>query len=202
MNKSGNMFFRILDIFTHFLLLNVMWFICCIPIVTIFPATAALFGVARKWAFEGIDAGLFSLFVQQFKANFKKSFILGVMWTIASLIIAYDFYILHYVEFTGKAIVFNLLSLMTVLYLFTSIHLFFIMVHYELTILQILKNSIFVSISYIFHTILCFIIIGLVIALCFFVPVFLLVAGSILAFTLSHILIRLSQKIQQVKTAT
>ncbi|WP_084040568.1 DUF624 domain-containing protein [Gracilibacillus boraciitolerans] len=70
LNNSENIFFRILDIFAHFVLLNALWIICCVPIVTIFPSTTALFGVVRKWHTDGHDVGCIRLFFSLFRENF------------------------------------------------------------------------------------------------------------------------------------
>src|SRR5699024_4884072 len=116
MNNSDNVFFRILDIFAHFVLLNALWVICCIPIVTIFPATTALFGVVRKWHIDGTDAGGIGLFFSLFKSNFKKSFLIGLMWLLAGSILYVDTSIILQIEFTGKLFVFILVIFSSILY--------------------------------------------------------------------------------------
>lgn len=201
MARSDNTFFRILDIFSHFLLLNAMWILACVPIITIFPATAALFGVGRKWVGEGIDAGLFSLFIKELKLNFKKSFLLGIIWSVGGLIIYYDFSILSQIEFTGEVIIYSLLIFMTILYVFTTIYLFYVLVNYELSLLHTIKNALLISISYIFHTLLCIGIIGFVVAITLIAPIFLLIFGSIIAFILCHVFQKLSVKIERRKLA-
>src|SRR5699024_2076240 len=115
MNKTDNIFFRILDIFAHFVLLNILWFILCIPIITIFPATTALYAVVRKWVTEGTDAGVFQIFFVSFKANFKKSFIIGLFWLLAGLILYFDLSILLKNEFFGSLFVFILLTFSIIL---------------------------------------------------------------------------------------
>ncbi|MRH41934.1 DUF624 domain-containing protein [Aquibacillus halophilus] len=201
MDKSENIFLKILDIFTHFLLINILWLIFCIPIITIFPATAALFGVVRKWTSEGIEAGMLSLFMKEFKGNFKKSFLIGIIWSIAAVILYLDFAIMLQVEFMGRMVLLTLLIFVTMLYMFTTIYIFFILVNYELTILHTIKNALFISISYIFHTILCMLLISIVLILTYFVPIFLLIFGSVLAFILYQVFHRLSYRIHETRAA-
>ncbi|SHM97836.1 YesL family protein [Gracilibacillus kekensis] len=193
MNTSENMFFRIIDIFAHFLLLNVLWVICCIPILTIFPATTALFGVVRRWHTEGTDAGVVYLFFLLFKDNFKKSFIIGIMWLVAGFILYFDLSILMQVDFTGKLFVLILLIFSSVLYLFISIYIFFVFVHYELSVIQSLKNALFLSIGYYLQTILIILIIVGVLTVTYFAPVFLMIVGSVLAFSIYNVFARLSK---------
>lgn len=195
MNKSDNMFFRILDIFAHFVLLNVLWIILCIPIITIFPATAALFSVVQKWITEGTEAGAVQLFFTHFKKNFKKSFIIGMMWMVAGLILYFDLSILLQIEFTGKYFVFILMAFSAILYIFMSIYVFFVMVHYELSILHTIKNALILSVSHLFHTGLCLIIIAGAIILTYYFPIFIMISGSVLAFVLNYIFYKLSFKL-------
>ena len=119
MNKSDNMFLKFLDIFAHFVLLNTLWLILCVPILTIFPATTALYAVVRKWVTEGIDAGAVTLFFTSFKRNFKKSFIIGLFWLLAGLILYLDLSIILQTEFTGRFLIFILLVFSVILYMFS-----------------------------------------------------------------------------------
>ncbi|WP_163578964.1 YesL family protein [Gracilibacillus saliphilus] len=197
MNKSENIFFRILDIFAHFVLLNALWIICSVPIVTIFPATTALFGVVRKWHSDGTDAGSVRLFFSLFRENFTKSFMIGILWTIAGLILFVDWSILQQVEFTGKTGVFALLVFSIILFIFMTMYVFFVLVHYELSILQTLKNALFLSLGYFIHTLLLLVTIAGVITITLIAPIFLIIFGSILAFTMYYIFHKLSIKVEQ-----
>lgn len=199
MNKSENVFFRILDIFAHFVLLNVLWIILCIPVLTIFPATTALFSVVRKWVSEGTDAGVFHLFFTSFKENFKKSFTIGIMWTIAGSILYFDLALLLEIEFTGRYFLFILLIFSAIIYIFISIYLFFLLAHYDLSVLHTIKNALLLSVSNLYHTVLCLVIIGGASIIIYYFPVFIMIFGSVLAFILYNIFHKLLYKIQEKK---
>ncbi|MDC3417022.1 YesL family protein [Aquibacillus salsiterrae] len=202
MKKSESAFLRILDIFSHFLLTNIMWILLCLPIITIVPATTALFGVMKKWSTEGIDAGLFKLFINEFKSRFKKSFVIGLLIGIAGLIILIDFNILLQVDFAGKMVLLTTLIFLTMLYFFISLYVVYILVEYEqLSILQSIKNALFMSISYIFHTIISLAIIGTALIVTYFAPYFLLIIGSVVSFILYHVFNRITHRLNQLKTA-
>ena len=49
MNILDTRVYRWLETATDFFLLNLMWLVACLPAVTIFPSTAAMFGVVRDW---------------------------------------------------------------------------------------------------------------------------------------------------------
>ncbi|MDL4840316.1 YesL family protein [Aquibacillus rhizosphaerae] len=197
MNKSENVFFRVLDIFAHFVLLNTVWVIACIPIVTVFPATAALFAVVRKWTTEGIEAGVFPLFFKYFRENFKKSFVIGILWKLAGIILVLDFSIVFNMAFTGRMAVLAMLLFTLIIYLFTSIYVFFILVNYDFNVIKTLRNALLLSVSNISYTLLCTFIITGMIVITYFLPIFFIIFGSVLAFTLYYIFQKITTRMYQ-----
>jgi len=187
MNKSENMFFRILDIFAHFVLLNAIWIICCIPIITIFPATTALYSVVKCWIAKGTYAGAVRLFFTAFKEKFKKSFIIGLLWILAGLILYFDLTILLQVEFTGSFLILILFIFTAILYVFVSVYSLLLLVQEELSILNILKKSLILSVSHLHYTLLFLIIIVAAIWMTYYFKIFLLIFGSVLAFILYYL---------------
>lgn len=180
---TRNHVYRVLEIFTAFLLLNIIWVLLCLLIVPMFPATAAMFGVVRKWKSEGIDDGLVKPFFQLLKENWKKSIKVGVIWSLLGFILAVDFYLMNELQFQGKTVMISLLLFCIILYLFTTIYLFPIFVNYELSIKSILKNALFYSLGKIGTTLLTFVTIALILIIVYFFPMLLLIFGSLIAFT-------------------
>lgn len=194
MNKTENIFLQILNIFANFVLLNALWIIFCIPIITIFPSTSALFSVTRTWFKEGIDFGLISLFFKSFKRNFIKSFLIGIMWTVAALILYIDFSILFQVEFIGKYVVFILLVFSLIIFTFISLYIFFIITsNQSLSIMKVIKHSLILSVSNLLHTILSLIIIILLLVLIYQFPILLIIFGSMTSFVLTFIFLKLEK---------
>lgn len=202
MNKSNNIFFTILDIFAHFVLLNILWLIMCIPIITIFPATTALYSVVRKWITEGTEVGAIQLFFTSFRENFKKSFIIGLFWLIAGLILYFDLSVLFQIEFTGRFFVFILLAFSTMLYVFISIYVFFVLVQYELSIIHTIKNALILSVSRLLHTLLFLIIIAGGLILTYYFNFLMIIFGSMLAFILYYIFHNLDNALTAKKSVT
>lgn len=195
------MFNQIITIFTSFVLLNLLWLLFCLPVVTIFPATAALFGTVRKWTRTGLDVGVYKVFVQEFKLNFKKSLGLGVLWAILFTIISMDLTIVLQNEFAGKGFVLILLVFFILLFVFVTIYLFFLIVHYELGLFQIVKNSLLLSMGYLNYTVLFLAMILLVLIVSYYFPVFLLISGSLLAFMMYGVFHKLSLKWEEGKNS-
>jgi uncharacterized membrane protein YesL len=197
MEKQLNILYQILSVFTSFFLLNLLWFLFCLPLITIFPATTALFGTVRKWLTVGFDVGVYRVFIGQFKENFKKSFIIGLFWTVILLILYFDGYIVLQNEFIGKSLLMILLIFFALTFLFTSIYVFFVLVHFDLTIKDTLKNSILLSISQLNYTVLFIGCILLTLILLYYFPFFLIVSGSLLAFCMYGLFNKLTLKIER-----
>ncbi|MBM7660128.1 putative membrane protein YesL [Bacillus mesophilus] len=199
MEQHKNTFNQILTVFSYFFLLNVMWALLCLPVITAFPATTAMFGTVRKWIREGFDVGIFHVFFQLFKENFKKSFVIGLFWIIAVVILYLDIYIIFQNEFTGRSLLVALLFFFGIIVAFTTLYVFFVLVHYELSIFHTLKNSLFLSISHMNFTVLFIGMILLTLVITYYFPFFLLIGGSLLAFSMYGTFHKLIKKLDEMK---
>ena len=69
------------------LAVNILWAICCVPILTIGPSTTAMYVVVRRVA-RGDGSTVIPEFFRAFAQNFKKSFLLGLILLIPMLLAA------------------------------------------------------------------------------------------------------------------
>lgn len=90
---------RLADMF----FLSVMWLVCCLPIITIGPSTAAMYYVALKWARKE-DVKISSAFFDAFKKNFKQGVVLNLIFLVAGIILGLDYIIMSAQESTYGAI--------------------------------------------------------------------------------------------------
>ncbi|WP_078543982.1 YesL family protein [Litchfieldia alkalitelluris] len=138
--------FRILEFITAFVQLNLLWLLFCAPIITIFPATVAMFCVVRQWVLHK-DYSLYRPFFKYFKENFKQSFILGIIWIIFTSLF---FLNLNLVQYLGsfKYIFIPILYFFGITVLFISIFIFSTIAHFNTNWLEAIKNSFFFSIRF------------------------------------------------------
>lgn len=87
-NMMDNVVVRALSKLGDMICLNVMWLVCCIPVVTIGASTTALYTVMLKLV-KNEEGYVFRGFLKAFKTNFKQSTIiwlivlaLGIVWTV------------------------------------------------------------------------------------------------------------------------
>ena len=97
MFKYDGPFFTVLSRALDIIILNVLWMICCLPVVTIGPATAALYGVYFKVK-EKKDYNVFTQFFQEFRDNFKQGFLASLVFIAAALLLYVDYRVVFFDE--------------------------------------------------------------------------------------------------------
>ena len=86
---NGKLYFIISKV-TDLVILNVLYLLCCIPIVTIGAATTGLYYVALKMA-ENSEAYIFRSFMKSFKENFRQATVIWMIFLCLGVFIALDF---------------------------------------------------------------------------------------------------------------
>ncbi|MGN7355767.1 YesL family protein [Paenibacillus sp. SAF-054] len=125
--------------------LQMNWAMGIVAPFTLFPATAALFAVVRKWVMGDPDVKIFSMFFRSYKENYKQSMIGGIFYVLLLVIMLVD-YTVYMTQFSNLQIV-GIVMLILLIVLFVSLFNFFSMiVHYHMGILQVLKNAVLITI--------------------------------------------------------
>lgn len=141
----------------HFMYLNVLFIICCIPIITIYPSIAALFGVIRKWK-NNEDVAVFSQFKEMFIENWKQSYLIGIPFTLIGAFLRYDYYLLTQITSVFKPIIFGVLLFASFLFILSLINIYPIMVHINTSIKDLWISSLKMGIYKIHLSIFCLVI--------------------------------------------
>jgi len=183
MDLFQSRFMFVLEKFTSFFLLNILWLFMCIPIVTIFPATAAMFAVVRQWIRQEDSSSVFKPFFVHFKDNFKQSFLIGIIWFAILYSIVFNFQLLASIETpTLNTIMLPFLAIFSILFLFTSFYLFPVMVHFKLPIVGVIKNSFLYSLSKLHVCLLCLLFVAAGVALFLIYTLTILISFSLVAY--------------------
>lgn len=162
-------FFSYESPFSQFLLklcyscyLNLIWFICCIPIVTIGASTTALYYSTLKIV-RGEDHSLARMFFRSFRENFRQSTILWLILLAVGLFLGADIYILYHLHLSSPGtlgVIWTLLLAMViaaaVVYCIVFFFVFPLVASVSNTNLAMLKNSFLIGTHYLFCTILVF----------------------------------------------
>lgn len=142
--------------------LNLLWFICCIPIFTIGASTTALYYASLKIA-RGEEGPLTRMFFHSFRENFRQSTILWLILLAAGLFLAGDSYIVYHLRASSTGtpavawtLLLALLIAAAVVYVIVLLFVFPLVASVSNTNWAMLKNSFFIGTHYLFCTILVF----------------------------------------------
>ena len=140
--------------------LNLLWFICSLPIVTIGASTTALYSVMLKVA-DDDDSRTTTRFFKAFKENFPQATRLWLLMLGVGIILGLDGYIVsHMQSHTGgmPAVLWTLnLALLIcagVVYTIILLYVFPLTASVINTDFNMIKNSFLIGIRYLFATIL------------------------------------------------
>jgi uncharacterized membrane protein YesL len=126
--------------FFQFIYLNLLWLLFSLPIITIWPATTAMFGVIRKWV-RGEELSIFTTFKKLFIENFGVSTITGLIWALFSFILLLDFYFINRFSTVYSLMGLFLFGIVTAIFVLVNVYLFPVLVHVKTNWLGIWKNA-------------------------------------------------------------
>lgn len=144
--------------------LNLLWFICSIPIFTIGASTTALNYVTLKLARDE-EGDVTAMFFRSFKQNFKQATVIWLILFTFGAFLAADGYILYHLRQTVEgplAVIFTLLLAVViaaaVMYVIVMIYIFPLIASVSNTNANMIKNAFLIGTHYLFCTIMVFVI--------------------------------------------
>ena len=135
--------------------LNILWFVCCIPVFTIGASTTALCYCTGKIARDE-EGYLTKSFFSSFKDGFLKSTIIGIIMTVLGVVLAVDAYVMYHLCFTSAfwTLVSAILVVACIAYIIVLLWVFPLNARFENTIINMFKNSIMLGMRFIFCTVI------------------------------------------------
>lgn len=152
-------FFKFINKLLDVLLVNLLWILCSLPVVTIGAATCAAFSVTLKMV-DDEEGYIVKPFFKYFKQNFKQG---TLMWLVTAPQI-YLLYLLWQLVFKSddiNAIVIIGVIFLTALSISMNIYSYPLIARYENSLKKIIKNSFGISIQYFGKTIILIAVIAL-----------------------------------------
>lgn len=194
-NMMDNVVVRALSKLGDMICLNVMWLICCIPIITIGASTTALYTVMLKLV-KNEEGYVFRGFLKAFKSNFKQStiiwliiLILGIVWTV-------DFRVAGLMPGTAGLVLSAVFLALGFILLSVMLYIFPLTARYENSIKAIFKNALILTVAKLPYTLAMVVIVvaAVVVSLwstvtiVFALPIWLIIGGALIAWANSYIL--------------
>lgn len=146
--NPDNPVMRFLGKIADLLLLSVLWFVCCLPVVTIGVSTTALYFVALR--IPGEDYSVVKDFFRSFKQNFCQGLVAGMLAILMIVLVLLEGYILLRTGFGKEKWAWILFAVLTAGCLGWTSWVFPILAKFECTWSQLLKTPLMFSILHFF----------------------------------------------------
>lgn len=155
--NMDNGFFRVLSRMADLMILNILFILCCIPIITIGPALTGMYYVTLKMAVneEGYIA---RAYFKSFRQNLRQGIILWLIMLLIGIVLVLDILILRNASGTFYTVMRILILGTTIVYLMVLLYVFPTLSRFDNSIRRTLKNALLMSILDFPRTILMFLI--------------------------------------------
>ncbi|MFD1780990.1 YesL family protein [Fredinandcohnia salidurans] len=160
MNTSGLMggLYQFCVWVTRLVYINLLWIVFSLlglGVLGIFPATAALFSVIRRWVLrENEEIKVFPTFWNAYKSSFKDSQFIGYILTAIGALLYFDY---HF--FTAhEGPIFFAIKIVTLgaifIFIMIALYIFPLYAHFQLKLFTYFKNAFFIGLSQLLISIL------------------------------------------------
>lgn len=175
--------------------LNILWFICCLPVFTVGASTTALFYVSLKVA-KDEENNLTKSFFHSFKENFRQSTVIWLILLVVGIFLGVDGYVFYHMKFEnvlwtlGTAVFYVLLAAYAIVWMY----IFPLLARFHNTVKAMFKNALMIGMRFLFCTALMALVyfIMAVVVINYFTPAIILGEGLcalLCSYLLSNILI-------------
>jgi uncharacterized membrane protein YesL len=137
------LFFQILfRKFWSLIVVNLLYFVFCIPVVTIGPATAGMTKILRNYAREE-HAFIWGDFIETFKKNFKQAFLYSVLDLLVSAFLFLDFVAAMNMPLNVimRGLSFAAIFLGAFIWTVMRYYIYSMMITFRLSLKELLKNA-------------------------------------------------------------
>jgi uncharacterized membrane protein YesL len=144
MSKTANRAYGVTEWIAKFAYLNLLWIgfsLLGLIVLGVFPSTIAMFAVIRKWLMRETDIPIFRTFWTTYKAEWVRGNGLGLFMAAVGGLIVLNLVFIRNSGSAGISMIQIPLYLFMLAALMTMFYLFPVYVHYELKLVQMIKNS-------------------------------------------------------------
>lgn len=193
---ADGMVMRALSRLADLAILNVLWMLCCIPVVTAGAATTAMFYLTLKMV-KDEETYIFRSYIKAFKNNFKQSTIVWLILLVIMLVLGADAYIMCNWNSSFRYPMLTLVIGAALVILFIGLYIFALIAKFENKVPEYFKNALLMSVRHLPYTIILVLIFGVQIYSDFYMlvnnqylPILLLFGGSAFVYLMSYIHVR------------
>ena len=196
-NLADNAVTRALSKICDMVCLNILWLVCCIPIVTIGASTTALYSVMLKMV-KNEEGYIFRGFFKAFKENFKQSTLMWLLFAVLWIVWWLDFNFAGALPGQFSLVIRAFFLLLGFLLLSVMTYAFPLTARYVNPIGATLKNALILTVAKLPYTFLMILVLVAAVlgslwnavTLMFSIPLWFLIGGSLIAWIDSWLLRR------------
>ncbi len=191
---------RFMGSLADFILLNFLFMISCIPIVTIGPALNAMYSILISEA-RHEHVPFFKTYRIKFKENISRSLILSIIMLITGVILSVNLFFWMQFKSIIFTIIFVIIVLIMIIYISVFPYVFALNARYDESVGVTLKNALYISMAYISKTMLIHVITALIASILYFVVLlripFFLFGFSYILYCDAYIINKIFEKIEK-----
>lgn len=160
---------QVLNKVADLLWLNILTLICCIPIVTVGASLTAMNYMALKIV-RNEECYITKGFFKSFKQNFKQATVIWLLFLLAVLVLAGDFYIMKNSGIEFNIVIKVVIGIVALILAFTWMFVFPVLAKFDNTVIRTIKNAFVMSILQFPKTLLMIVMYALPIVIGMLVP--------------------------------
>lgn len=138
---------------TDLVVLNILYIVCSIPLITIGASTTALYYVTLRMT-KNEEGYILKDFFRSFKENFRQATVIWLILLGIGGIIGAEFFVINNMEGTIAFVVECIVFLGILLFAFEMLYVFPVLARFENTVKNTMKNALFISILHIPKTLI------------------------------------------------
>lgn len=155
--NMDNKFFSVMSKIADLIILNILWTLCSIPVITMGATTTALYYVTLKMA-KDEESYIVKSFFKSFIQNFKQATGIWLILLAGGGIVLGDIYIITKWDTRFKIPLMVIFIALLLILSFIFMYVFPLLAQFDNTVKQTIKNALLMSIRHLPYTILIFII--------------------------------------------
>lgn len=157
--------FQFINTLCEFILLNILFLICCLPVITIGASLSALYQVTIREA-RGEHGYILKTFFHAFRENFRAATLAFLFYLIAGAVLLFNLAFWNALGTIAANVILLALTLLSAMLVISFLYTFPLLARFQNRITATLKNSYRIAMEHRLQTIALLLIQGIAILLC------------------------------------
>lgn len=157
--SPDNIVMQFLSKIFDLMVLNLLFILSCVPVVTVGASLSALYYVCLKML-RGEDPYIWKNYWKSFRENFKQSTIIWLLSLAAFAFLGMDFYIINSQDTALFAVIRVALWIISLILVSMFLYAFPVISHFKCTLKQVIRNAGLMAIGHLPYTFLLLLLFG------------------------------------------